>query len=1051
MKRWILISLTILAFNSIVEAKVLLVPSPWYPTIQRAINSAVAGDTIIISPGTYRTAGGYFIYNNITIKGSNPNDPNVVAATVILKEVGEGGSGGGSIFHIYSPSTLDGLTLTTNGGEFHGRDQDPNTGPGGKGDDGGEDWGGIIDCCSSSPTIKNCVISNSHIRGGHGGTGGNGGATPDPNVPDKPNGGKGGEPGFAYGGGLACWGSSPVVTNCSFIDCSVRGGNGGDGGDGVTIEGVDDGKGGRPGGIDFPDLTGFGGAVYISASSYPKFTNCKFINNRAFGGIAGISGLDAEPPERPPPNIHYKIDTLGGSVYCAAGGSAKFENCLFTGNIADNNSVDGEDSFVSFGGAVAAEWDPSTAIIFNNCTFKDNSSTVGGALFWHDTSADKSPLIDSCNFSGNSAIHGGGVFYFTSSPKIARSNFSWNIANGPSGEAGQGGGLYCFDTDAQISDCDISNNTSLGSGGGIYIASWYRPILLKNCLIAHNTANRDGGGVSLDWSSNPAQIKNCTIANNTVTGNGFPAGYGGGLYTSYESSATLTNSTVWGNTAPYGNQIAVGTYAGVPSNVTARYSDVQGGATGVFIDSGSTLSWEAGNLAGVDAVLNPLFVSGYGGNYYLSQTAAGQSPPNSPCVDKGSSTALGAGLYRHTTRTDRRPEQLSSIVDIGYHFLLTADVVGDFTFDGIVDFNDLAILLSHNGETDCAFPEWCNGTDLNFDGKVDGNDFSIFAHNYKVSDHTAPVPNPMTWAVPPQAAGLTSTTMTATTAYDNSSVYFVEYYFEETSGNAGGSSGGWQSSPIYTDTGLTTGTQYSYRVKARDARHNETGWSFVGYAVAQVPPDTTPPSPNPPTWKKEPYGTSTHSIAMEANPASDPCGVEYYFEFVQYIPDPVVMGSSGWQSGTVWEFSSEGLDPDAYYCCFRFKARDKSPNHNETNWSSELIGHTLAEDGEPNNPPPSNDTTPPEPNPSEWAVNPVRNNDSNEVYMEAVTASDATTGGNDPVWYYFDCTSGGCPDSGWRSSPIYTFKYPSHCVFRVRTKDNVGNTGQYSESWYTGW
>ena len=1037
MKRWILISLSILAVNGIVEARTLLVPSPWYPSIQSAITAANSDDTIIISPGTYNVTSGYSIDKNITIKGSNPDDPNVVATTVIRKQScgsPECSTNRPFIFN-NTVATLDGLTITTDGGRYHGRDQDPNTGPGGRGDNGGSVAGGVIGCFGSSPTIKNCVISNSYIRGGSGGTGGNGGGTGDS---ANPNGGPGGEPGYAYGAGLYCSASSPNIINCSFIDCTVADGNGGDGGNGITIHGVD-GIGGCPGGYANRANTGLGGAVYISSSSYPKFTNCKFINNRSFGGPTGIKGLNADPPWRDPPNIHYKIDTLGGAVYIAAGGSAKFDSCIFTGNIADNNDVGGEDSFVSFGGAVAAEGNPSTAITFNNCIFSENSSTIGGALFWHDTTSN-SPLLDNCNFSGNSALHGGGVYFFTSSPKIARSNFSGNTANGPGDEAGQGGGIYGFDTDAQITDCNISGNTSLGSGGGLYIASWYKAILLKSCLVTHNTANRDGGGVSLDWSSNPAQIKNCTIADNTVTGSGFPAGYGGGLYTSYDSSVTVTDSILWGNTAPYGRQIAVGAYAGMPSNVRVRYSDVQGGAANVFVDSGCTLNWETNNKEGSDTSINPLFISGCGGNYYLSQTAAGQSPPNSPCVDSGSDDAGDVGLYRHTTRTDRRPDPLISIVDIGYHFLLTADVVGDFTFDGVVDFNDYAILLSHNGETGCSFPEWCNGTDLNRDGSVNadvgGADYIEFAKHWRDGDTTPPMPNPMNWVVPPASSGSTSITMTAMTAYDNSSGYNVEYYFEETSRNPGSTSSGWQTSPIYTDTGLTTGTQYSYWVKARDKWGNETGRSFVGYAV---PVPSAPAAPG--------NLTATAASSSQINLVwTDNSDNETGFKIERKTgTDPFS------QIATVGSNITTYGDPNlTALTTYTYQVRAYNTTGN-SGYSNEASTTTLQEDGEPNIPPPSNDITPPLPNPSQWAVKPVRNVSNNQVYMEAVAASDVTTGGNDPVSYYFDCTSGGCLDSVWQSSPIYTFTYPSHCIFRVRTKDNVGNTGQYSESWYTGW
>jgi hypothetical protein len=80
-------------------------------------------------------------------------------------------------------------------------------------------------------------------------------------------------------------------------------------------------------------------------------------------------------------------------------------------------------------------------------------------------------------------------------------------------------------------------------------------------------------------------------------------------------------------------------------------------------------------------------------------------------------------------------------------------------------------------------------------------------------DTAKPTPDPMSFAIAPAATGPYSITMTATTANDASG---VEYYFDETSGNPGGTDSGWQDSPEYTDDGLDAETEYTYTVTARD-------------------------------------------------------------------------------------------------------------------------------------------------------------------------------------------------------------------------------------------
>jgi len=78
----------------------------------------------------------------------------------------------------------------------------------------------------------------------------------------------------------------------------------------------------------------------------------------------------------------------------------------------------------------------------------------------------------------------------------------------------------------------------------------------------------------------------------------------------------------------------------------------------------------------------------------------------------------------------------------------------------------------------------------------------------------------------------------ATSANDISG---VEYYFECTGG--GGNDSGWQDSKIYTDTGLSPCTQYTYRVRARDTSpaQNTTGFSATAWATTTsgIPGDVT--------------------------------------------------------------------------------------------------------------------------------------------------------------------------------------------------------------------
>ena len=205
----------------------------------------------------------------------------------------------------------------------------------------------------------------------------------------------------------------------------------------------------------------------------------------------------------------------------------------------------------------------------------------------------------------------------------------------------------------------------------------------------------------------------------------------------------------------------------------------------------------------------------------------------------------------------------------------------------------------------------------------------ILLINNTFTDTAPPTPDPMEWLTLPHTTGTTSISMTAATASDD--LNDVEYYFVCTSG--GGNNSEWQSSSTYDDTGLTTDTEYTYKVQARDTSPNlnETGFSSEESATTGLP-DTTPPTPDPMTWATPPESSGSYSILMTAATASDPSDVEYFFECTAGGGN-----DSDWQDSNVYK--AKGLSEDTVYT-YRVKARDKSLNQNETGWSDEMSART---------------------------------------------------------------------------------------------------------------
>jgi azurin len=179
MRKTILLSFVlILITGALAQAATYRVPDH-YPDIQAAIDDANDCDTVIVSPGTYQ---GNINFNgkNIVLTGTNPDDPEIVAATII------NGDGQSSVVTFANGETseavLSGFTISGGYGTLFdeeaifGRDA--------------MIIGGGIYCLNSSPTIKKNVITNNNSE------------TAEELLGIE-----------SWGGGIGCLGSSATIIN----------------------------------------------------------------------------------------------------------------------------------------------------------------------------------------------------------------------------------------------------------------------------------------------------------------------------------------------------------------------------------------------------------------------------------------------------------------------------------------------------------------------------------------------------------------------------------------------------------------------------------------------------------------------------------------------------------------------------------------------------------------------------------------------------------------------------------------------------------------------
>jgi parallel beta-helix repeat protein len=624
---------------------------------------------------------------------------------------------------------------------------------------------------------------------------------------------------------------------------------------------------------------------------------------------------------------------------------------------------------------------------------------------------------------------------------ISGNNVGIASCNGPLSDNvisnnGSGGGIY--NCQGEITGNIIADNYSSMKGGGLYACNGS----IRNNVIIANWTGLEGGGL-FDCRG--------SIGNNIIAGN--VSNTGGGLQS---CPGDINNNTIVGNRAYTGGAI-YGCIGFVRNNILAFNEATEVG--GIYIASKNSYNAFSSNIGGNfgggaargpnDIIISPMFATNghwddrgtpdqsddiwVNGDYHLKSEAGRWNPVaelwvkdavTSPCIDAGDPNSdwkaelwphgqhINLGAYGGTPQASMSSSPAGNVADVDN--------------DGLVNFNDMVLLTEMWLSDQVLLAE-----DLNRDRIVNLADFAVLAGNWHPGP---PTPNPMTWATPPYATSPYSIAMVAATA-TSTDWSGAEYYFEDfqkPQSNSGwlsyapGQPAGWE------NTGLTSNTEYWYRVKARNKLNLlETAWSSIAPATTP-PPDEIPPSPNPMTWATPPYATSPTSIRMIATTASDDRGVEYLFECTSH---PAY--SSTWQDSPTYEATS--LPPGIY--TFVTRAQDKSPNHNTTANSNAVTV----------------DLSPPTPDPMEWALGgepkvihlpPYGTWD----YGATMTAAEATD--ENGVEYKFVCSdsrysSGGEGDPGpeWRNSDnvigdprTYTVKigqisYVRGVTFRVIARD----------------